>query len=55
MNLYEKVLADSSYHSLDIGAQHGAGWESAWTMQHVLALLTSNNLKTMPQKNIMVT
>lgn len=26
--LYEQVLADGEYEQLDIGAQHGAGWES---------------------------
>jgi len=28
MSLYEKVLDEGNYQALDIGAQHGAGWES---------------------------
>ncbi len=28
MNLYQDVIEQGSYRSLDIGAQHGAGWES---------------------------
>jgi len=28
MNLYQNILADGTYSSLDIGAQHGAAWES---------------------------
>lgn len=28
MQLYEKVLNEGQYQDLDIGAQHGAGWES---------------------------
>jgi len=28
MALYQKVISDGEYNHLDIGAQHGAGWES---------------------------
>ncbi|MCJ8319639.1 MAG: alpha-glucosidase [Colwellia sp.] len=28
MALYQKVISDGHYNHLDIGAQHGAGWES---------------------------
>lgn len=45
MNLYEKVLTDSSYQSLDIGAQHGAGWESGMDNAARFGFINEQQLK----------
>jgi putative isomerase len=51
MNLYQNILADGTYDSLDIGAQHGAAWESGMDNAARFGFIEPEQLAVYAQKN----
>lgn len=49
-SLYLAVLADASYHELDIGGQHGAGWESGMDNAARFGFINNEQLKAYADK-----
>jgi putative isomerase len=51
LNLYQKVLNNSQYNDLDIGAQHGAGWESGMDNAARFGFINPTQLQRYADKN----
>lgn len=51
MDLYEAVLAKGGYRDLDIGAQHGAGWESGMDNASRFGFLSGEQLQVYAGKH----
>jgi len=51
MKLYQNVLVDGRYSALDIGAQHGAAWESGMDNAARFGFISDNQLKIYADKN----
>ncbi|WP_082633114.1 alpha-glucosidase [Lacimicrobium alkaliphilum] len=51
MTFYESVLVSGEYKQLDIGAQHGAGWESGMDNAARFGFITSEQLKKYADKH----
>ncbi len=51
MSLYQNVLVDGTYSSLDIGAQHGAAWESGMDNAARFGFIEPEQLAVYAQKN----
>jgi len=51
MSLYQNVLVDGTYSSLDIGAQHGAAWESGMDNAARFGFIEPKQLAAYAEKN----
>lgn len=51
MALYNQVLDDATYQQLDIGAQHGAGWESGMDNAARFGFINQSQLQTYAEKH----
>nr|WP_281259801.1 alpha-glucosidase [Bowmanella denitrificans] len=49
--LYEQVLSSGQYHELDIGAQHGAGWESGMDNAARFGFINTEQLQTYAEQH----
>jgi putative isomerase len=50
MDIYQKVLVDGQYSALDIGAQHGAAWESGMDNAARFGFISDSQLKAYAAK-----
>jgi len=51
MSLYQNILVDGTYSSLDIGAQHGAAWESGMDNAARFGFIEPDQLVVYAEKN----
>jgi putative isomerase len=51
ITLYQQVLKDSQYSALDIGVQHGAGWESGMDNAARFGFISPEQLQAYADKN----
>lgn len=51
MTLYEQLLDSSAYQAIDIGAQHGAGWESGMDNAARFGFISDKQLKAYANKS----
>lgn len=49
--LYQQVLTDGSYNNIDIGAQHGAGWESGMDNAARFGFISQRQMKEYAQSH----
>jgi putative isomerase len=51
MDVYQNIVVDGKYSALDIGAQHGAAWESGMDNAARFGFISDSQLKTYAAKN----